>query len=691
MNDSLLMAASRAQQAGNLAEAAKLYAAVLNANPRHFKALYELANLHFGAGGFETAERLFEEAARIEPKSVNAHFARGCALQRLKRHEAAIAAYDRALALAPGDVEAWSNRGVALLDLKWHAQALVSLERALVLNPAHLQSWFNRGLALLDMKRFADAIFCFDRVLLAQPDHVNAMIARANALAGARLFDEALAGFAAALAIDPNRVDALGNRAAVLFELKRYADAAMDAERLVAADPDHPYAMGLLLRSRLHVCEWRDLDGQTSRIVTGIANGKRVIQPFALLSVSDSPQVELRCAQIHTAAEFPAQPALWRGESYRHDKIRIAYLSADFSAHATAHLMAGVFEHHDKARFETMALSFGRDDGSAMRARLAGAFDRFADVSAQSDSEAARMLKENEIDIAVDLKGYTQDSRPGILAHRPAPIQAQYLGYPGTMGAPSIDYILADRVVIPEASERYYSEAVVCLPGSYQCNDAARRSAAHMPTRAEAGLPEQGFVFCSFNNVYKILPEVFSVWMRLLEAVEGSVLWLLEDNETALRHLRQEAAAHGVEPGRLVFAPKLPPEDHLARQKLAGLFLDTFPYGAHTTGSDALWMGLPMVTCRGASFASLVPASLLTATGFPELVTSSLAEYEALALKLARYPAALAAIRTKLEASRKTASLFDTARFTRGLETAYVTMWERRTNGQGPKGFTVRE
>jgi predicted O-linked N-acetylglucosamine transferase (SPINDLY family) len=689
MNEQLLMAAIRQEQAGNRAEAAKLYAAVLNANPRNFKALYQLANLHFGAGGYETAERLFEEASKIDPKSADVHFARGCALQRLKRNEAAVAAYDKALVLAPGDVEVWSNRAVALQELKRHGEALASIDRAIALQPHRVNAWFNRGTVLLEMKRYRDAIASFDRALAVDSGHLESIVSRGNALAGERRYEEALAEFGKALAVNPSRADALGNRAAVLFELRRYAEAVTDAEKLVALDPDRPYAKGLLLRSRLHCCDWRAIDEQKAAISAGIAAGKRVTQPFALLSISDSPEEQRRCAEIHAAQEFPAAPPVWRGERYRHQKIRLAYLSADFSAHATAHLMAGVFEHHDKSRFETMALSFGRDDGSEMRARLKRAFGSFVEVAGKSDAEAAAILKANEIDIAVDLKGYTQDSRPGILSYRPAPVQVAYLGYPGTMGAPYIDYILADRIVIPPESERFYSERVVSLPDSYQCNDAKRSRPGHTPSRAEAGLPERGFVFCSFNNVYKIMPEMFSVWMGLLRAVEGGVLWLLDDNETATRNLRGEAERRGVKGDRLHFAPKLAPEEHLARHRLAGLFLDTLPYGAHTTASDALWMGLPLVTCLGSSFAARVPASLLHAVGLPELVTRSLPEYEALALKLARDPAALATLKAKLEGNRMTAPLFDTARFTRGLEAAYVTMWETASRGETPKSFAA--
>ncbi|MGH8723060.1 MAG: tetratricopeptide repeat protein, partial [Burkholderiales bacterium] len=336
-----------------------------------------------------------------------------------------------------------------------------------------------------------------------------------------------------------------------------------------------------------------------------------------------------RCAELHVRSSTPApSPPLWNGERYGHARIRVAYLSADFCEHATAYLMAGLFECHDRSGFETVAISYGPDDGSPMRARLARAFDRFVDARVLPDARIARLLRDMEIDIAVDLKGLTTDTRFGILAHRPAPVQVAYLGYPGTCGAGFIDYVLADRFVLPEAERRHWTEKVAYLPDCYQVNDAAQSIAARVPDRAAAGLPEAGFVFCSFNNSYKILPRLFDVWMRLLRAVPGSVLWLLEDNAIARLNLEREAASRGIDAARLVFAPRLPHAEHLARHRLADLFLDTLPVNAHTGASDALFAGLPLVTCAGKAFAGRVAGSLLHAVGLPELVVHALPEYE---------------------------------------------------------------
>jgi predicted O-linked N-acetylglucosamine transferase (SPINDLY family) len=380
---------------------------------------------------------------------------------------------------------------------------------------------------------------------------------------------------------------------------------------------------------------------------------------------------------------------LWAGETWRHDKVRIAYLSADFHQHAMAYLMAELFERHDRSRFEIIGASFGVDDKSQMRKRLVAAFDQFHDVCRKSDEAVAKLLHDLQIDIAIDLMGYTRDFRFGILAYRPAPIQASYLGFPGTMGAEFINYIIADKTVAPFEHQAFYTEKIVHLPDCYQVNDTKRKIAERTPTRQEAGLPDNGFVFCCFNNNWKITPDIFSVWMRLLRAVEGSVLWLVGDNKSAERNLRMEAQAWGIDPARLVFAGRLPPEDHLARHRVADLFLDTLPYNAHTTASDALWAGLPLVTRLGEAFAGRVAASLLNAIGLPELVTHSIEDYETLALRLAKDPSLLQGYRNQLAKNRLTHPLFDTDRFRRHMEASYLQMWEFWQRGEQPRSFAV--
>jgi predicted O-linked N-acetylglucosamine transferase (SPINDLY family) len=383
-------------------------------------------------------------------------------------------------------------------------------------------------------------------------------------------------------------------------------------------------------------------------------------------------------------------PPLYRGERYEHSRIRIAYVSGDFRQHPLAQLMAGVFEHHDRSRFETFGVSYGPDDGSELRQRLTRGFDRFIDVAGGSDTEVAELLHREQVDVAIDLGGFTSGGRPHIFSKRPAPVQVSYLGYPGTSGSPVIDYILADEIVIPADQRQFYSEKVVWLPDTYYPNDNLRRIAPETPTRKAAGLPDSGFVFCSFNNSYKITPEVFDVWMRLLREIEGSILWLMASNPSVPDNLRREAASRGVFPERLIFARFVPTDEHLARHRLADLFLDTTHYNAHTTACDALWAGLPVLTRTGDTFTSRVATSLLHAVGLPEMAVTSLDEYAGLALHLARDPSALAAIKAKLAAKRDTMALFDTARLTRHLEAAYAAMVNLSRSGKPPEPLKIR-
>src|SRR6185369_7371278 len=440
----------------------------------------------------------------------------------------------------------------------------------------------------------------------------------------------------------------------------------------------------------IKLCDWdkRALFG--SDLNEHVRGKKSIVSPFLLLGYRDDPKLQLQCAKNYIDYIVPAPPQpIWNGQTWRNDKLRVAYVSGDFNSHPVAFLAAELFEKHDRSKFEFIGISFGMDDGSEMRRRLVAAFDRFYDVRSISDSTVAKLLGELQADIAIDLTGYTQNERPAIFAHRPAPIQVNYLGYPGTMGAPFIDYVIADKIVAPFELQPHFSEKIVHLPDCYQANDTKRKIAARAPTRQEAGLPDQAFVFCCFNNSWKITPEVFDVWMRLLHQVEDSVLWLLSDKGGAGRNLRAQAQRHGIDPSRIVFASQMPPDEHLARHALADLFLDTLPYNAHTTASDALWTGLPLVTCIGVAVAGRVAASILHAASVPELITANLAEYEGLALKLAKDPARLAAMRAKLVRNRDTCALFNTDRFARHIEAAFVTMWETWQRGEKPKSFSV--
>jgi len=655
MNDPRLRAAFGLHQSGNLADAAKLYWEVLGLEPKNFDALYLLGYLHFQREEYATAERLIGEAVHINPQSLDALYNWGRVLMKLKRHEEAVMAFDRLLALNPIIAEAWADRGKALLALQRCREAVASLDQALGANPAMPEAWNNRG----------------------------------NALSALGCPEEALSSYNRAMELEP-RAEILSNRANVLSTLGLFEDAARDYEKLLTIDPHCPYALGSLVFCRLRYCDWRGLEQFREAIANDLRAGKRVIQPGAMIVFSDSAENQLRCARIWASHEVPASATpLWRNERYRHDRIRVAYVSADFRSHAVSQLMAGVFEEHDKTRFETFAISFGGDDGSPMRKRLDAAFENFIDVGGKTDLETAHVLKDREVDIAVDLMGFTGESRTGVFALRPAPLQVNYLGFAGTMGADYFDYIVADRTVIPENQRTCYSEKVAYLPDSFQANDAKKAIAETPPNRRDAQLPENGFVFCSFNNYHKITPEMFGLWMRLLASVEGSVLWLLRDTEAGALHLRREAEGRGISADRLIFAPRKSVEEHLARHRAADLFLDTLPCNSGTTASDSLWAGLPVLTCLGSTFAGRIAASLLLSAGLPELVTSSLAEYESTAIRLARDREMLSALKTKLASNRAGCRLFDTKRFTRHLEAAFATVWERWQRGESPASFSV--
>jgi predicted O-linked N-acetylglucosamine transferase (SPINDLY family) len=675
-------------------------------------------------GDLEGARRLYEQALERAPDrpSVLNNLAAVCIA--LKRHAEAIGLCRRLLELDPGDAAALVNLGVCQCESGLPEEALRTLGRVLSVQPEHPDALNNLGNAQLALGRPGEALRSYERALAAHPGHVRAHYNRANALLELNRPEEALAGYERALALDPRHADAHYNRANVLRRLGRLEEAlagyerALDAEprhtgalnnrililqildrreelvaawrRLLEVAPAHPYAPGQLLNAQLHCCDWSDYAASVARVVAAVRSGERADAPFNFLAISDSASDQLRCARTCAADEYPAsgQP-LWRGERYRHERIRLAYVSADLHGHAMSYLLAGLYEAHDRGRFEVSAVSLGPERNDAMRSRLRNAFDRFIDARGEDDRAVATRLREMEIDIAVDLQGYTYGCRPGIFAHRPAPVQVNYLGFPGTMGADYMDYLVADRRVIPPEERDCYSEKIVYLPDCYQANDDKRRIAARTPSRAELGLPERGFVFCCFNNNYKIAPPVFDIWMRLLDRVRGSVLWLLEDNPAAARNLRGEAVRRGVAAERLVFAPRVAMEEHLARQRQADLFLDTLPYNAHVTASDALWAGLPVLTRVGTTFAGRVGSSLLKAAGLEELVTTSAGEYEALALRLATDGALLGALRERLSANRPSCALFDTRRFCRHIEAAYAVMFERSRRGEGPEGFEV--
>lgn len=676
---------------GRHAEALAACDRALAAMPNSPDALLNRGNVLIKLDRHADALAAFDRLLTINPNHVDTLNNRGIALKELGRYDEALAACDRALAIKPDHADAHVSRGNILARRGDHEAALEAFDRALQVRPDDPEALNNRGLELRELRRFGEALAAFDRALAIAPNTINALNNRGLVLFDLGRFAEARASYERALQIAPDYVEALHNRALVSAKLGAYGEAIADGSRALALSPRHPAIYNSLLNWRMTCCDLGGAADLAREFETRLADETSVIEPLLALAVADRADVALRSAQKFIKHRVRATPAsaVRQPSERRGDRIRVAYVSADFLQHATLVLMAGLFEQHDRTRFEITAISLNPEQPSALRERVQGAVHRFVNVAGKSDREVAALLRELEIDIAVDLKGHTQDARLGIFAARPAPIQVSYLGYPGTVGADFIDYVVADPVVLPFDQQPFYPEKIVHLPDCYQVNDAGRSAPAPAPTRAEAGLPAQGFVFCCFNANFKITAAVFDVWMRLLQRVEGSVLWLLAGNELVAANLQREATARGVDPARLVFAGKKDLPEHLARHELAGLFLDTLPYNAHTTASDALWAGLPVVTCRGEAFAGRVAASLLQAVGLPELVTGNLEEYEALAVKLATEPGLLSPLRERLVRHRSTHPLFDTDRFRRHLEAAYTTMWDAWQRGEAPRSFAV--
>ena len=650
--------------------------------------LYALGVAQQRAGLAAAAIDTYCRCLALSPRSPEIHNNLGTVLDQAGRPEEAVECFRRALALDPSYARPLVNLGKVLRLQGKAAEAAAYLERALALSPTSPAALTNLGFALADLGRRTDATAALRRALDLEPG-----LAEAHHGLGRVLLDSGDAAGAAeslqrAVALKPGLLEASLLLASALVALKRFPDALAAVDGVLKNTPDDADALAAALSCSLKMCDWSRLDATLTRI-RALDTGTSRTQPFLLLAVTDDPQEQLQAARrrAETAAVGVVGPT--RPSPKPHERIRVGYVSGDFHTHATSFLMAELLELHDRSAFEIFGVSFGPDDASPLRGRVLRAFDECLEAEDKSDADVAGWLRERGIDVAVDLKGYTAFARPGIFAHRPAPVQASYLGYPGTLGAPFIDYLIADPFLVPQTEQRFYTESIAYLPDSYQVNDRRRQVAAHLPTRAEACLPEDGFVFCCFNASWKITPRLLDVWMRLLATVPGSVLWLLEDNPAATGNLRREAAARGVAPERLVFSARADNESHLARHCLADLFLDTFPCNAHTTASDALWTGLPVVTCAGRTFASRVAGSLLRAAGLPELVASSVEEYELLALALARDRVRLASLRARLTRDREALPLFDTPAFCRHLEAAYRHMWLLCLEGRAPETFRV--
>jgi protein O-GlcNAc transferase len=668
-------------------------------------------------GLLEDALSNYDKAIAIRSGHAETHNNRGVVLHELRRFEQALASFERALSIRPDYAEALNNYGAALLALERFDDALESFERSLALRPDYAEALNNRGIALHSLDRIDDALASYERALAVAPDYAEAHSNRGISLSALEHHDEALMSYERALQINPQHADALRNQGETLHRLKRFDQALASHERALmlrrdaetyrnhgatlyelrrpeeavgsydhamALDPGAKFLAGTCHHARMQICDWSRFDADLAQLSESVETGRRVISPFISLSTFDSPSLQRKASEIWARGEcspritLPAPVA-----AAPRDKIRLGYFSADFRNHPVGALIAELFETHDRSKFELTGFALGPDVQDELRARLEPAFDSFVAVGKKSDVEVATLARQLDIDIAVDLGGYTQGARPRIFALRAAPLQVTYLGYLGTMGGRFIDYLIADPVLVPPDSRQHYAERIAYLP-SYQVNDSRRPVPERVFGRAELGLPPAGFVFCCFNASYKITPGVFSSWMSILSAVPASVLFLLGGNPALERNLRRSAARHRVAPERLIFGRRLAFTDYLARFRAADLFLDTAPYNAGTTASDALWAQLPVLTCTGDTFAGRMATSILTAAHLPELIAADRQDYERKAIELATSPELLARVRHRLADIRSTAPLFDTRKFTQNLEALYRAMYRRHLAGLPP-------
>lgn len=634
-----------------------------------FANLLQAASTALQNGQLEEAIQGYGVLIERRPDFAEGYYKRGNAHNRLGQWLAALADYDRAVALDPEYANAFCNRGTVLERLGHWDDALASYERALALNPKDAFAYYNRAGILRELKRFDEAIDSYYQAIALNNAYVEAYVNRGHLLHRLSRHEEAAASYGKAIELCP------------------YPTQPAHAHRPAMLRPEQKYLLGLRRHVLMQVCAWQGMSADVQRITTGLRQQLPVTLPLPLLSMVDEPALHRTAAECWIREESPPDPSLGAiAARPRSPKIRVAYFSADFRVHPVAYLTAGLFERHDRSRFDLTAFSLGPETNDAMRTRLSKSFDRFLDVRQRSDVEIAALARELGIDIAVNLNGITEHSRTRIFALRAAPIQINYLGYPGTMGAPFMDYLVADDMVVPRALQGDYLEKIIYLSGSFMPFDSGYPIAARTFTREELGLPDNAFVFCCFNNCSKLTPEIFAAWMRILARHENSVLWLSPTQASAVGNLRNEVSQCGIDPQRLIFAERLDSlPEHLARIRAADLFLDTFPYNAHATAADALWAGLPVLTCAGKSFASRVAPSLLRACGLSQLVTHSLSEYEDLAKSLAADRERLKQIRDTLARNRATSSLFDTVQYARNLEAAYEAVYDRYLSG-GPPG-----
>jgi len=676
------------QDLGKMEAAISSYQEVLVIKPDFAELHNNLGVIYQEAGELDSALHHLEDAVRIMPEFTEAFHNLGNVYKELNQPNRALDCYKNAVAINPNYTDAHYELGHILQDLGQLDKAVESYQKALIIEQDKVEVHYALGNILKDLGQFNAAIKSYEKAISITSENDDFHHSLAIALHNNGQFEKALKSYNKVLSINPKNAEAYFNLGNLMLEFAKYDEAVLNYENALSLKSGIDCNFGNLLHTKMHICRWDNFSNDLEELLNKINHGEKTIDPFSLSSLIDDAKIQLKNAEIMVKDKFQVDNALSKINKYsNHTKIRIGYFSADFNQHPVSFLSAEIYELHNRSQFEIYAFSFGPDTNDEMNLRIKKGVDNFYDVHMMSDNDISLLSRSLEIDIAIDLGGFTANNRLDIFALSPAPIQINYLGYPGTLGANFIDYIVADEILIPESQKNNYSENIIYLPNCYMPQDRARVISDKPITRQECNLPEDSFIFCCFNNSFKITPIEFDIWMRLLSKIDGSVLWLLKANKTAEDNLRTEAKKRGIESERLIFADKIGVKDHLARQRLADLFLDTFIFNAHTTASDALWVGLPVLTKTGNGFAGRVASSLLTSLEIPELITTSEKEYEALALDLATNFEKLSLIKKKIIDKRTSAPLFDTEAYTKNLEKAYTKVYDRYLDGLSPREF----
>ena len=694
-------------------------------NPKFFEA-YNIRGLIFiELERLNEALESLNKALEINPNYAEAYYNQGNLLCEMKKFNEAISSYNKAIKINPNYSKAYNNLGIIFKKLKKSDSALESFNKAVEINPNFAEAYNNQGNVLCEMKKFNEALSCYNKTIKINPNFAEAYNNRANILNEFKKFNEALEDCNKVIKINPKNAQAYNNRAIIqnkleqhnmaieslnlaiqynpnyaeayynqgnlLCEMKKFNEAISSYNKAIKINPNLDYLLGRLIFSKHCISEWKSFAKDLKDISDKILKKYKICTPLQSLRFFDSPELQKITAQTYVKEKYSDKNDLIHITNKKlNKKIRIGYYSADFYNHAMSSLLTNLYELHDKSKFELFAFSFGPERKDEMYYRISAAFDQFIDVKLKSDDEIMKLSRELKIDVAIDLMTFTQYHRFEIFTKRCAPIQINYLGYPGTSGASCFDYIIADKTLIPKKNQKYYSEKIIYLPDTYQVNDSKRKISDKVFTRKELSLPKDSFVFCCFNQSSKINPEIFYIWMNLLKSINNSVLWILPQNEIAVKNLQKEATIRNVNPDRIKFAQDMEMSEHLARHKAADLFIDTFPYNAHTTASDALWAGLPVLTLMGESFASRVAGSLLNAIDLPELITHTKKEYEDKAIELANNKSLLNEIRNKLNKNRLIKPLFNTKLFTKNLEKAYLMIYEKYINNKKPENIEIK-